>query len=345
MKQFTVKKVQDKDQWEAYIQSQGEANFLQAYNWGLFHQKLDNQFYPLAIFDGEDEQVGAMMTVKKTAKRGDYLTVAGGPILDWHSSQTTQILKTAFAYLKKLARKENCWFVRIRPQVEQSQKVEQMVQNLGLVTAPMHLSADLTLELDLDQTEDEILMQMRKNTRYYIRRAKRDGVKIKKFTDSDKIQEFYDYQIYLAEKHDFVPFSYEFLLNQFETFAADNQVQLINSYSEEDQLLASAFIIFYNQEAVYHYGISTPKNRDLPGSYAVQWAAIKEAKQRDCQTYNFWGVAPKDEPEHRFAGVSMFKSGFGGQRIQYLPAHDLPVHPFYQFTRAFELIRKRIRGL
>jgi lipid II:glycine glycyltransferase (peptidoglycan interpeptide bridge formation enzyme) len=121
-------------------------------------------------------------------------------------------------------------------------------------------------------------------------------------------------------------------------------VAFINSY-QDDKLLASAFVIFYNHEAVYHYGVSTPDNDDWPGSYATQWAAIQEGKKRDCHVYNFWGIAPEDQPDHRFAGVSLFKRGFGGQEVPYLPAHDLGVTPFYWLTRGFELIRKKVRGL
>jgi lipid II:glycine glycyltransferase (peptidoglycan interpeptide bridge formation enzyme) len=136
----------------------------------------------------------------------------------------------------------------------------------------------------------------------------------------------------------------QFLYEQFSVFAADDQAALIHSYLN-DQLLATAYVLFYNREAVYHYGISTPANERLPGSYAAQWTAILEAKRRDCTAYNFWGVAPKDETNHRFAGVSTFKRGFGGEEVAYLPAHDLPTSPIYQLTHLFETLRKKARHL
>ena len=180
--------------------------------------------------------------------------------------------------------------------------------------APMHLTADLTLQLDLQQSEQELLAQMRKNTRYYIRRAKRDGVITKTSSDPKEIKEFNRWQLYLANKHNFVPFSYEFLYQQFKTFVEDDQALLIHSY-HENKLLASAFVIFYNNEAVYHYGISTPVGREMPGSYATQWAAIKEAKKRGCKIYNFWGIAPEDEPEHRLPVFLCLKEDLGEKRF------------------------------
>ncbi|NCN23699.1 MAG: peptidoglycan bridge formation glycyltransferase FemA/FemB family protein, partial [Gallionella sp.] len=151
-----------------------------------------------------------------------------------------------------------------------------------------------------------------------------------------QIKEFYDHQLELAKRHHFVPFGFEFLRNQFQAFANQESVALIHSRTAEGELLASAFVIFYNREAVYHYGISTDANRSLPGSYACQWRAIGEAKSRGCTRYNFWGVAPADQPHHRFAGVSIFKRGFGGQEIEYIKAHDLSLSSKYYLTWAFE---------
>jgi lipid II:glycine glycyltransferase (peptidoglycan interpeptide bridge formation enzyme) len=206
------------------------------------------------------------------------------------------------------------------------------------------LTADLTLQLDITKTEDELLVQMRKGTRYEIKKAQKLGITTEVTTDIAHIEEFYQHQLEVAQRHNFVPFSFQFLHEQFAAFLPDQQVALINSYFDS-QLLASAFIIFYNNEAVYHYGISTEANAKLPGAYATQWAAICEAKKRGCTTYNFWGIAPEGKTDHRFAGVSLFKRGFGGSEVEYLPAHDIPLSPVYWGPWLFETIRKKLRHL
>jgi lipid II:glycine glycyltransferase (peptidoglycan interpeptide bridge formation enzyme) len=61
--------------------------------------------------------------------------------------------------------------------------------------------------------------------------------------------------------------------------------------------------------------------------------------------YNLWGVAPKEETGHRFYGVSIFKRGFGGEEVQYLPTQDLPLNPKYYLIYALETARKKIRKL
>ena len=106
-----------------------------------------------------------------------------------------------------------------------------------------------------------------------------------------------------------------------------------------------SFIIFYGQEAVYHYSGSSDKLRHIPASSLLQWRAILEAKRRGLARYNFWGIAKSDNLKHRFAGVSLFKKGFGGERLDYLRTHDLPVSPVYYLTYLFETLRNKSRHL
>jgi len=343
MNSLSIQTINNKDVWEAFILSRKEANFLQSYNWGEFHQSLGKKVFYFGLFDG-DQQIGACLVVKEEAKRGNYLTIAGGPILDWEGENALEYLKKVFDYLKDLAKKENCVFIRIRPQAIDSDATRSLIQKIGLKESPMHLTADLTLQLDLSPSEEDLLKQMRKNTRYEVRKVERENITVRTSQNPEEMKEFYEHQLVLAKKHNFVPFSYEFLKNQFDAFVKDDQVMLFHSY-KDDKLLASAFIIFYNKEAVYHYGISTPDNQRLPGSYACQWASIKEAKNRGCTRYNFWGIAHKEDKEHRFAGVSLFKRGFGGEEVQYLSAHDLAVSWKYAGTKGFEMVRKKMRGL
>jgi lipid II:glycine glycyltransferase (peptidoglycan interpeptide bridge formation enzyme) len=184
---------------------------------------------------------------------------------------------------------------------------------------------------------------MRKTTRYEIKKANKLGITIETTKDEAKMRHFYDLQIETAKRQKFVPFSYKFLDEQFAVFA-DVDKALIYTASYEGKILAQAFIIFYGQEAVYHYGASTEDGRKYPGAYLIQWEAIKEAKKRGMTRYNFWGVAPADNPEHRFYGVSVFKRGFGGEDFQYLHAQDLVINkPKYLINYAVEKLRKSIR--
>ena len=283
-----------------------------------------------------------MLSVVEPARRGKYLTVPGGPIINW---QNNNLINAFLQQIKTVAKGNNCVFVRVRSQLKSDEFSKNLFRSLGFKKAPMHLHAELTSQLNITKSEEELIAQMRKATRYEVRKAMKEGIQVSISTNENEIKKFYDLQIETAKRQKFVPFSYKFLYEQFKTFAENNNA-LIYSATFNKKLLAQAFVIFYNKEAVYHYGASTDEGRHHPGAYLIQWEAIKEAKRRGMTRYNFWGVAPENKRDHRFSGLSLFKRGFGGQDFQYLPAQDLIINrPKYLLNYIIETLRNRLRNL
>lgn len=336
---ITVKIIEDKQIWEDFISTRIEANFLQSWYWGEFQGHLGRKIHRTGFYKN-DELIGVMLSIEETARRGKYLIVPGGPIINWKNKGLVDI---AFSEMKQIAQKSNLSFVRIRPQLVEDVFSKNIFKKQGTRLSPMHLTADLTFQLHVTKPEDELMTNMRKATRYEIRKAEKLNIKVESSKDEKQIKKFYDLQLNTAKRQKFVPFSYKFFSEQFKIFF-ENDLALIFTATFENKILAQAFIIFYNKEAVYHYGVSTEDGRKYPGAYLLQWEAIKEAKKRGVMKYNFWGVAPIESKSHRFSGVSMFKRGFGGEDIQYLHAHDLVInYPKYILNFIIESVRKRVR--
>jgi lipid II:glycine glycyltransferase (peptidoglycan interpeptide bridge formation enzyme) len=336
---ITIKSIEDKDVWEEFIANHKEANFLQSWYWGEFQLRLGRKIHKTGFFRNNN-LVGIMLSIEESARRGKYLIVPGGPIIDWKDNI---LIDVAFSEMRNIARSSNLSFVRIRPQIIEDEFSKNIFKKNGARLSPMHLTADLTFQLDITKTEEELLANMRKATRYEIRKAEKLTINISSSKDEKKIKKFYELQLNTARRQKFVPFSYKFFYEQFKVFF-EQDLALIFTATYENKILAEAFIIFYNSEAVYHYGVSTEDGRKYPGAYLLQWEAIKEAKKRGIEKYNFWGVAPIDSKNHRFSGVSLFKRGFGGEDIQYLRAHDIVInHPKYLMNFLIESVRKRVR--
>lgn len=334
-----IKIVEDKNEWEEFLIRHPEANFLQSWYWGEFHKTLGKKIHRTGFFENE-KLVGLMQCVVEDAKRGRYLTVPGGPIIDWKDKL---VVKTFVDEIRKIAKEDRCVFVRVRPQLVSNDFSKKIFAKYKFVNAPTHLHAELTSQLDIDKSEDELMSGMRKATRYEIRKAISLGLTVTKTDDPSSIKKFYELQLVTAKRQKFVPFSYKFLYEQFKIFVENGKV-ILYSAKFKNRLLAQAFIIFYGAEAVYHYGASSPEGRKYPGAYLIQWEAIKEAKRRGIKKYNFWGVSPEGQKDHRFYGISIFKRGFGGADFEYLHAQDLIVEPIrYKLNYLVEMLRKKIR--
>ena len=336
-----IQEIISKKEWEDFVLGRPEANFLHSWNWGEFQANLGQGIFRKGFYT-QGRLVGVMLAIAERARRAIYLTVPGGPLIDWANRE----VREAFVgEIKEIAKQQGCSFVRVRPQIEENEGNSRMFAEMGFKSAPMHLHAELTHQLDIIGSEEELLAGMRKATRYEIRQAEKLGVKVTVGRDPSDIADFYDLQMQTAKRQGFVPFSKLFLEEQFRVFAKDDQTLLYTAWMGKEKL-AQAMVIFYGQEADYHYGASSEQGRKYPGAYLIQWEAIKEAKKRGIERYNFWGVAPQGETKHRFYGVSLFKRGFGGQDVGYLHARDLVVDwPKYAINWGIEMMRKKTRGL
>ena len=334
-----VEDITDKQQWDDFVTSHEEANFLHSWQWGEFHLSRGKTVVRRGVFDG-DKLIGVYEGEVETARRGRHIAVAGGPIVDWTDKPAVEAL---VADMREQGRKYHCAFVRVRPQLEKTDESMRLFRELGLHAAPMYLSVELAGVLDLEKSEDELLKNMRQRLRRTLRKAEKNGITIEKSTDPARMKEFYDIQLQTAGRHHFIAFSEGFLTKQFAAFAEDNSAVLYTArYNGE--VLAQNFMIFYGNEASYHYGVSTELGTKLSGAPLLHMQAMRDARERGIKRYNFWGIVDEDDTKHRFYGVSVFKRGFGVDELRYVPAHDLILNPAkYAIDWTVETIRRKVR--
>ncbi len=331
-----IKEIIDRNIWENFLLKKEEKTFLQSWHWGEVQQKLGNKIWRLGVYEGE-LLVLAVLVAKIAAKRGEFLLVQ-------HCLGMPEIL---FSKLREIAKDEDCSFIRVAPLLTRNDGNMKLFKDLGFRDSPMHASAyESTLKLDTQPSEEQILIGMRKTTRYLIKQAEKDNNMA--VVKSDKIQdiELYSKLIQETAKHQqFVPFSHALLVNEFEVFLKEKQALLFFG-KHKGETAATALVIFWSGIGFYHQAALLPKYRKIPIAYLLQWEAIKEAKLRGCKIYDFWGyVDPEKYPEHPWAGPTLFKMGFGGKVYEYMKTQDYPLSKKYWLTYIFEKLRKAKRGL
>ncbi len=337
---FDLIDAKDRQAWDDFVTSHPEANFLQSWDFYDFHQSRGNAVVRRLALDEHGRIVATYAGVVENAKRGRHLAVAGGPILDW---ENRDLVEAIFQDLRVQGERHQCVFARVRPQLELSDASLHLMRELGLERAPMYLSVEFAGVLDLTKTEEEILKGMRQRLRRALRKAEKNHITVEKSTDPRDVHQFYEIQLQTATRHDFVAFSEDFLVKQFSALAKHDEAVLYTA-KYEGQILAQNFMIFYGNEASYHYGVSSELGTQLSGAPLLHLEAMRDARRRGIKRYNFWGIVEEDEIHHRFYGVSRFKRGFGVDELKYTPAHDLVLRPFrYELTKIFESLRKKIR--
>lgn len=333
--------------WEPNIlKYHPEANFLHSAAWYYTNERIGHQSGAFTADPGVGHDDVFVLYIVKNAKRGRYMEVPGGPVLDWQNPTAVQI---ALDTLKTMAKANKCGFVRIRPQLENTKDNLRLLKSLGLSPSPMHLHAEHTVMIDLTQSESELLAAMRRQTRYEVRRAEKLGLKVTSTSaDSEDfptlLDEFYICQRQTAARQHFLSPSKKELAAECSAFGQNATLYRVDT--PEGQPVAFGLILKWGEEADYFEAASTSLNRKLPGAYALLWAAMKDLKREGYRRFNLWGIAPKGQPSHRYAGVTTFKTGFGGKIVNYVPAHDLVISKIRYFPDYFiETARRHHRHL
>lgn len=335
-------------EWKKIVETYPEANFLQSPAYGQMNEILGDK----VIFEDFNGEGHALMMVRD-AKRGRYLEIPCGPLIDWTDKK---LVNKVFEKIRQIAKNEKCVFVRVRPQLVDTAENLAILNDLGLRKSPMHLAAEHTVMIDLTQSEDKLLSNMRRQTRYEVRKAERYGITVEKSRTEEVFREFREVQAETAKRQGFFPPDLKTLLAEREAFGKNIDIYVARTAVEtakeapsdlpKNSPIAYGMIIKDGKEGDYYEAASTDLNRKLPGAYALLWQAMKDLKSEGYERFNLWGIAPPGQPNHRYAGVTTFKTGFGGSVTEYVPAHDMIIsRPGYLKNLIVETARKKRRHL
>ena len=345
-----VEYITDKEAWEAFFRDVGPHSFLQSWNWGETNRETGSQIFRIGIRE-EGCLVGVALLIKIAARRGSFILVPHGPIVAStgdEAGRTRALLKR----IGEIGKEEHCAFVRVCPLAADTPENRALYGSMGFFGAPIHMHPELAWMLNIEKSEEELLREMRKTTRYLIRKLDAEGVEIVRSINPEDIELFWPVYEATAKRQHFTCFPKADLRKEFELFARENSVALFFG-TYQGAIVAAAIIVFWDGQAFYHHSGSIPfdkaqgKSLTTGGSnvsYLLQWRVIQEAKRRGCTLYNFWGISPENAPHHPWAGLSQFKKGFGGFAEEYLHAQDKPLTWKYAVNYCVETFRRIKRG-
>lgn len=196
-----------------------------------------------------------------------------------------------------------------------------------------------TIFMDLKQTEDRLLANMKSKTRYNINLARRRGVEVRHM-GLESLEVWYDLYRQTAKRNNFVLHDLDYFRIILTARAHDSSspadVQLLIA-EVDGQPLSAMFLVITGKRGTYLYGASASHKRNFMASYALQWRAIQMAKEHGCTEYDFFGIAPNADQSHPMYGLYRFKIGFGGQAYHRMGCWDYPLNKEkYQYYSAQE---------
>lgn len=334
-------------EWDKFLLAQPYTIFVQSSAYTNFYQSMGEEGVIWGVYNEANELVAGSVVISVHARRGNFWLLPYGPVISAlvSESERAPIFSFLAEKLKQEAKVKGLDFVRISPFFKNTdQSILSALRLSRAVRSPLHILAENTWLLDISESEDDLLKKMDKNHRNLIRRCEKDGVRVEVTTDPEAVEEFNQMHDVTVKRHHFHRFPSGYVRKEFNALSPHNAA-VIKAYLPDGTLDSVGIFMFYGSMSCYRHAASLMSDKRLPTSYAVQWAAIKEAKKRGCTVHNFWGVAPANaDKNHPFYGITHFKKGFGGFEFDLIPCHDLPVSPKYYLTWIIEKIRSIQRG-
>src|SRR3989338_2788350 len=108
-----IYEIKEKQVWENFVTLQLEHSFLHSWAWGEFNKSMGDKIWRLGVYE-ESELIAVVLLVKVHAKRGDFLFVPHGPIIENQKYNLKfKVLEILTKEFKKVAQEEKTSFVRI----------------------------------------------------------------------------------------------------------------------------------------------------------------------------------------------------------------------------------------
>ena len=334
-------------EWNEFVSNHSAGHLLQTHEWatlkGRFGWSARRVHLPQSADQGP-AQAGALLLFRKVM--GQVLAyVPRGPLVDWSDATQTEAV---VASMCDVARQEGAFALKIEPGLLDTAVNRQRLGTAGFQPSPHSIQPRSTVVVDLQPDVDAILAQMKSKWRYNIRLAARKGVSVRKL-EAHELPLFQQLMEETGKRDGFSVHSAAYYRDAYELLASRWGAFLLASY--EGEPLASIAVFAVGSTACYLWGASNNRHRNLMPNHALQWEAMRWARERGCTRYDLWGIpdelgavatglweegrktvsaekAPVNLnalPAGDLWGVFRFKQGFGGAVERTVGAWDLPL--------------------
>lgn len=197
--------------------------------------------------------------------------------------------------------------------------------DLGKAPVKAHSKLQYTLINDLLSTEEELLTNVKKNCKYEIRRAEKEGAETRIYIDKhefisngiiDKFKKVYN-EMFKAK-------GLEYYFNEALTLAGIESGQLIvttNALSDDPNCVVyhaylvdgTSAVLMYSASPLWEDGDKEKANAIGRLNKHLHWKDMLWFKENGYSRYEWGGISNPDEPN----GIDRFKLEFGGDVVCY----------------------------
>jgi len=305
----------DKKTWNNQVQKLAPpfGAFLQSWEWGEFQKALGRKVERIYTETQDGELLA--QAVRMDLPLGQYYwQLSKGPIGTMSQDKALEVLRQHL---------EGAVFLRLEPPAEY--RLMRVDDN----------QPSTTLVVDLKQSEDELMAQMKSKTRYNIRLSNRKGVEFRQ-VDNDLVDDFFRLMEQTTHRDNFRSHPEVYYRTMLDVLQQGEVRAFLAMAFYEDRPIAGNVVVDFGSVRTYLHGATSNLHRNVMAQYGLHWHLIKDAKLSGLKTFDFWGIAPEEADEsHSWKGITRYKKGFGGQVLESPGTYELPLKHLWYSTYRF----------
>lgn len=319
----SVEICENQSEWDEEILSRG-GHPLQLWGWGDVKAAHKWNVERILIRRGERIIGAAQLLIRPLPKPFNALAyVPRGPVAE--EGDREEVLEAVAAHAKDVFK---AVAVSVEPDWEAMPDVK------GWKHTPNTILIPQTLILDLNKSEDDLLADMTKKTRQYIRKSGNEPVEIRK-AKREELAGCLDIYRQTAERAGFGIHGDDYYYDIFDKLGEHSPVFVVFF---ESKPIAFLWLAISQETAFELYGGMNDDGQRLRANYALKWHAIQTMKKWGIERYDFNGLLND--------GVSTFKRGFASHEDMLAGTYDKPLSPLYGiWTQALPTAKKVLRKL
>jgi lipid II:glycine glycyltransferase (peptidoglycan interpeptide bridge formation enzyme) len=256
------------------------------------------------------------MLVRRVPLIGGIAHLDRGPLM---VEETPRLYEEAVEAIRRCVHDEHIRLLVLQPTTELSADAMKAV---GFSPTDLDISLPATVQVDLSQSEDELLRGMSRQTRQNVRRGMQSGVVIREGSAED-LGTFHPLLEVTARRKRFTPNTLQYFSDLYDDLGRSSGLEM---YLAEDEAgpIAGLMLVAFGHRAVCKRAAWSGRAGELRPNEALHRTAMRRARQRGIRFYDFDGVDPAvaravcaggSIPPHAVDSVSRFKLGFGGDIV------------------------------
>lgn len=309
----------DEAAWDADVVRLG-GGLLQTWRWGAFKARHGWSVARVRVGAGDDVAVAQVLFKHKGPASVGY--VPRGPLL---AADDPELEGALLREIDRECRRRRAISLIVEP--ERGRDPLRRVPGFRPIATRVQPARTVRVPL-LDDAA--LLAQMHQKTRYNIRHSLRKGVTVaREDPRGGGFAAFFALMRDTSERNAFGIHAEAYYRDALGSFG--DRDALMVARTPDGEPAAAALAVVTGDEAVYLYGASSTRHRTMQPGFAVQFEAMRWARDRGCRVYDLWGI-PAADPETTstaagdgvaatrgddWRGLYEFKVRFGGEVVAY----------------------------